>query len=170
MSDGQTLYKLIILYMLRKVNFPLTNAQITEFIVDQGYTDYFHVQEAISDLVTSNLITVETIRNTSQYQATQEGEQTLEYFCSSISDSIRHDIDVFLSENAFELRNEVSTIADYDRTPNGDYAVRCRVKEGNATIIDLTVTVPTEDEAISMCNHWPIKSQEIYMTVISSLL
>lgn len=156
--------------MLRKVNFPLTNAQLTEFIVDQGYTDYFHVQEAISDLVTSNLITVETIRNTSQYQATQDGEQTLEYFCSSISDSIKHDIDAFLSENAFELRNEVSNIADYDRTPNGDYAVRCRVKEGNATIIDLTVTVPTEDEAISMCNHWPAKSQEIYMTVISSLI
>lgn len=156
--------------MLRKVNFPLTNAQITEFIVDQGYTDYFHVQEAINDLIASDLMSVETIRNTSQYLATQEGEQTLEYFGNSISDSIKADIDKFLAENAFELRNEVSNIADYDRLSNGDFAVHCRVKEGNNTIIDLTITVPTEDEAISMCDHWLEKSQDIYMYVVSTLI
>ena len=64
-STGLTLYKLMILYMLEKVNFPLTNNQITGFILDQGYTDYFHVQQAISELVESNLITTETIRNAS---------------------------------------------------------------------------------------------------------
>ena len=33
MANAQTLYKLMILYMLRKVSFPLSNAQITEFMV-----------------------------------------------------------------------------------------------------------------------------------------
>ena len=41
MSDSLTLYKLIILYLLKKVNFPLTNGQISAFIVEEEYTSYF---------------------------------------------------------------------------------------------------------------------------------
>ena len=41
MAEAFTLYKLIILYMLDKVDFPLTNSQISEFVLDKGYTDYF---------------------------------------------------------------------------------------------------------------------------------
>ena len=77
MAEGLTLYKLIILYMLRKVNFPLTNTQITSFMLEKNYTDYFHVQEALNDLVEAKLIVVEKIRNSSQYTATVDGEQTL---------------------------------------------------------------------------------------------
>ena len=44
MSETFTLYKLIILYMLNKVDFPLTTSQISEFVLDKGYTTYikFH--------------------------------------------------------------------------------------------------------------------------------
>ena len=38
MSEAFTLYKLIVLYMLEKVDFPLTNGQISEFILDKEYT------------------------------------------------------------------------------------------------------------------------------------
>ncbi len=40
MTDSFALYKLIILYMLKKVDFPLTTAQISEFILDKGYTSF----------------------------------------------------------------------------------------------------------------------------------
>lgn len=53
MSEPLTLYKLIILYMLEKVDFPLTNAQISGFVLDKGYTTYFHLQQAISELIDS---------------------------------------------------------------------------------------------------------------------
>ena len=49
MSETFTLYKLIILYMLNKVDFPLTTSQISEFVLDKGYTTYFKLQEAISE-------------------------------------------------------------------------------------------------------------------------
>lgn len=37
-QDTLMLYKLMVLYMLNKVDFPLTNSQISEFILDKGYT------------------------------------------------------------------------------------------------------------------------------------
>ena len=36
--DPLTLYKLMTLYMLNKVNFPLTNAQLSGFFQEKGYT------------------------------------------------------------------------------------------------------------------------------------
>ena len=80
MAEPLTLYKLIILYMLKKVAFPLTNAQISEFVLDQEYTTYFTLQQAISELVEAGLIRMETIRNTSQYYLTEDGDMTLGYF------------------------------------------------------------------------------------------
>ena len=56
MSEPFTLYKLIILYMLDKVDFPLTNAQISGFILDKGYTTYFKLQQALSELTESGFI------------------------------------------------------------------------------------------------------------------
>ncbi len=170
MSDSLTLYKLIILYMLRKVSFPLSNSQITEFIVGKTYTDYFHVQEAINDLLDAGLITCEKIRNISRYTETMDGERTLEYFSNEISYAIKKDIDAYLSENAFDLRNESCTIADYTVTEDMGYAVRCRVQEGKENIIDLTINVTSEEEAERVCSRWPSKSQEIYMDIMTKLL
>ncbi len=59
MSETQTLYKLIILYMLNRVTFPLSNAQLSEFILEKEYTDYFTLQQAIFELNDSNLIRLE---------------------------------------------------------------------------------------------------------------
>ena len=42
MSETYTLYKLIVLYMLDKVDFPLTTSQISEFILEKEYTTYFN--------------------------------------------------------------------------------------------------------------------------------
>ena len=40
-ADPSTLYKLMILYILNASEFPLTNSQVCEFLLDKGYTTYF---------------------------------------------------------------------------------------------------------------------------------
>ena len=84
--------------MLEKVNFPLTNGQISAFILDQGYTTYFNLQQAINELLESDLIQCETVRNHSQYRITPSGSGTLEYFQNKISAAIRQDIDDYLKD------------------------------------------------------------------------
>ena len=66
LAEPMTLYKLMNLYMLHQVNFPLTNAQLSNFFLDREYTTYFTLQQAISELVEAGLIRMATIRNTSQ--------------------------------------------------------------------------------------------------------
>ena len=72
MSEAFTLYKLIVLYMLEKVDFPLTNGQISEFILEKGYTTYFTLQQAISEMVTAGFIREESTHNSTLYHLTEE--------------------------------------------------------------------------------------------------
>lgn len=170
MTEPLTLYKLIVLYMLTKVNFPLTSGQISSFILGQGYTTYFTLQQALSELSDSDLVHTESLRNTTQYSITEEGAKTLEFFKNKISKAIRRDIDTYLKEHKLELRNEVSILADYYKTTSNEYAVHCVVKEKEADLIDLTLTVPLKEQAISICNHWEGRCQEVYSYLMKTLM
>ena len=170
MAEAYKLYKLIILYMLDKVDFPLTNSQISEFILNEGYTNYFTVQQTISELVDSGFIHEESTHNRTFYHLDDEGAQTLKYFKNDISTAIQNDIDNFVAQKKYELRNEVSVKSDYYQNSNGDYSVRCQVLEQGSALIDLTITAPTESEAQTMSNNWAKKNQEIYAAIMASLL
>ena len=91
MAEPFTIYKLTILNMLDKVDFPLTNTQISNFFLEQDYTDYFRVQQVISDLVDADLIRTESTHSNTQYTITAAGKETLEFFKDKISDAIEHD-------------------------------------------------------------------------------
>lgn len=170
MSEAFTLYKLIVLYMLEKVDFPLTNGQISEFILEKGYTNYFTLQQAISEMVSAGFIREESTHNRTLYHLTEEGTETIQFFKSNISSAIRKDIDTFISEKAYELKNEVSVKADYYPNKTGDFSIRCQILEGDSSLIDLTITVPTETEAISVTNNWNQKHQEVYAQIMANLL
>lgn len=169
-TDTFMLYKLMILYILSRVDFPLSNAQMTAFILEKEYTNYFNIQRAISELLDDEYITVKTIRNSSLYQITESGSETLLFFDNLISSGIKEDIEEYLTQNKYELKEEVSTPADYTQIKKGEFAVRLSVIERDSHIIDLTLNVPTEEEAVLMCNKWSEKSSDIYTYLMSTLL
>ena len=73
METSFTVYKLIVLYMLQNSRDPLTNSQRSEFILEHEYTNYFHLQQAISELVEAELVEKQTISNASYYRITEDG-------------------------------------------------------------------------------------------------
>lgn len=170
MSETFTLYKLIILYMLDKVDFPLTTAQISEFILDKGYTTYFKLQQALAELADAELVREEVTHNRTLYHITEDGTQTIEFFHNKISKPIQEDIHLFFEEKKYELKNETSVKSDYYRNTAGEYSVRCQVLENQEPLIDLTLSVPTENEAKSIINNWNKKNQEVYAWLMSQLL
>ena len=170
LAEPMTLYKLMNLYMLHQVNFPLTNAQLSNFFLDREYTTYFTLQQALNELLDAGLVKKETMRNSSRYEITKEGEETLEFFGKNISPAIVSDMDEYLKQNRFRMRNEVGLISDFYKSTNQDYIVHCEVREGKAVLVKLDISVPDKEQAEIMCNHWKDRSQEIYAYVMKSLM
>lgn len=170
LSEPMTLYKLMNLYMLKQVNFPLTNSQLSDFFLEHEYTTYFTLQQALNELLEAGLIRMESNRNTTRYEITKEGEDTLTFFGKNISPAIVEDMDQYLKDNRFRMRNEVGLVADYYKSTNQDYIVHCEVREGKTVLIDLSLSVPDRNQAESMCGNWEKKSQEIYAFTMRSLM
>ncbi len=165
-----TLYKLMTLYMLNKVNFPLTTNQLMDFFLSKDYTNYFTYMQVLAELEESKLVNIEIVRSNSYYKINDDGTETIELFVKKIPVSIIDDMDIFLVDNKYELRNEVSTISDYYKSTNQDFIVNCKIIEGNSTLIDMNLSVPSEDVAEMMCNNWRASSQEIYSNVMKTLM
>ena len=170
MATSLIVYKLIILYMLDRVDFPLSNSQISEFILNEGYTNYFKLQQVLAEMIDSGFIREESTHSRTFYHLTEEGEQTIKYFKTDLSPEIQADIEEYLREKKYDLKNEVSVKADFYRNANDEYSIRCQVIEHNAPLIDLTVSAPTEAEAETIANNWTQKNEEIYAMIMANLL
>lgn len=169
MHDPLTLYKLIVLYMLTRVDFPLTKAQVGDFILEKEYTNFLTLQQAIGELIDAGLVTAQSIRNRTHLTITGEGRETLRFFQNQINDSIKSDIDDFFRENEIELRNEVSILADYYKSTSGEYEAHLIAKDKNVDLVNITISVPSEETAAAICDNWQKKNQDIYQYLISQL-
>lgn len=170
LSEPMTLYKLMILYMLRQVNFPLTEDRISDFFLSREYTTYFTLKQALAELIEAELIRCHQVANTTRYTITPEGSETFQFFGKKVTPEILKDMDEFLKENRFRIRNEVGVTADYYLSDAGEYVIQCEVSEGRSKLISLTLSAPDKAQAEMMCGRWKNMSQDIYGYIVQKLL
>lgn len=170
METSFTIYKLIILYMLAHSKKSLTNSQISEYILEREYANYFHLQQSISELVEADFLKMRSTSNTTFYRITEEGKNALSYFENDISPQIRQEIKEYLKNKGFASQKRILMPADYFITPQGSYTVRCRLIEKSTALIDLSLGVPTLEAAKAVCANWPLKCMELYGKLMEELL
>ena len=170
MASPFTTYKLIILYMLQNSEGDLTNSQITDFILDRKYTNYFQLQQAVSELVEADLVEMSSQSNRTYYRLTEEGKNTLKYFSRELSSDIKKEVEEYLNFLHCKIEEHLLTPADYYPTKEGSYSVRLRIIEGGVSIVDLSIKVPNLAAAQSVCESWPYKYQNVYDKIMEELL
>lgn len=163
------LYKLIILYMLKFVTFPLTKAQIGDFILEKDYTNFMNLQKAFSQLEDGGYVVANSVRNRTHLRITDEGKETLALFESRINAGIKKDIEEYLVKNCPELRRSIEVQGNYQKLVNGEYQVDLAVKEKEEDLVHLTMTVPIEDIAANICDNWQKKNEKIYQYLTKML-
>lgn len=168
-QEPLTLYKLIVLYMINKVNFNLNYSQISNFMLEKEYTNYMTLQQVISDLQDTGLIEAETLGNRTYFSITAEGQNTLSCFINRIGAAIIKDVDTFLLEKHYELKDEASVTANYYIVPPGRYEVDLVAKENDMNLINIKLSVPTEDMAQTVSDSWYKKNQQIYKYLMEEL-
>ena len=95
---------------------------------------------------------------------------TIHFFSNKISPEIRTEIDDFLKEKQYDLKEEVAVKSDYYLKTDHQFEVQCQIVENGSSLIDMRITVPTEKEAKAIVNNWNLKNQEIYASLLSQLL
>ena len=170
MAEALTQYKLTILYMLDKVDFPLTNTQISEFILEKEYTTYFTLQQAINELISAELIRTESTHNNTYYHIMPAGRETLSYFPDKISEAIKQDVIAYFEANSVEMKKDVHILADFYKTTNQEYVAHCQIKDKETPLIDLNIRAGSKEQAKAICQNWRMQNEDVYAYLMDMLL
>ena len=165
-----TINKLIMLYLLSHVKMPLSLSQISQIILERGYTDYFSLQQYLTELEKSTFIHSYKQNNTSYFEISDKGRETLDFFASRIPDFIVKELDSFIENNWRQFKSEFDIHAEYMPNQSNDFIVHCKVTENNSPLIDLKISVGSKKQAIELCNNWRENATSLYGEILQSLM
>jgi predicted transcriptional regulator len=161
--------KLILLYIIEKLNVPVSNLQITKLILENKFMNYFLLQQFLNELFESKFLLLEMVDGKTLYKITQAGRNTLEYFSNLIPSGIKARMDNTFTDIRKNIRNETLITADFTPESENKFIASCKVGEDNFSLMEINVTVGTKIDARTVCENWKKYSQAIYSEIIDIL-
>lgn len=168
-SDTLKFYKLIVLYFLCLAKQEITNAILSDFILSQGYTDYFSIQETLSSLAEDGMIRPHQTHTATYYTITERGREALQFFSSHLPGETKEEIRQYLTDKKIQILEETSVRADYNRISATEYLAQGTVLEFDNVLFEVSLSVPTEKKAIEICDRFKQCSDEIYGFLLKTL-
>lgn len=160
--------KLIILYILNKLEMPVSQMQLMKIILENRYMNYFTFQEIVKGLLETSFISSTQNEYSEIYTITDLGIKSLNFFEERIPRGIRK----YLDNNTTQLKSSVLTdsfILANIIEENNEFVVNCKISENEFSLINIHLTVGTRADAQLICNNWKKSSGQIYAEIIDSL-
>lgn len=162
--------KLLILYLIEKMDLPLSRSQITDYITQAEFMDYYTASEVLGDMVSGGYLDAARDDNTTRYTLTEEGLQTLEYFEKHIPYSIRNKINNYIKESRQDIKRTFENTATFFPNAEGDeFLVKCGVYEEGRVLMEVSISVDTRDQARIIQNNWKANAKTLYGDIIRIL-
>ena len=162
--------KLLILYIINKINLPISNMQLTEIVLENNLLNYFTLQQYIFELINSNFIEPLEKDNKTRLYITNDGVKILNMFVNRISSSKIELIDTYLDNHIEKIKKQITITADYTIENKNNFLVNLKASENDLTLIDIKLSVPSNSQARDLCKKWKSNSSELYKKIINLLI
>lgn len=163
--DSLKLYKLIILYFLQETGQEMSNAILSDFILEHGYTDYLSIQETLSGLTEDGQIQKKQTHNAAYYRLSERGKETLSYFGEQLPKGTKDQIHDYLKKNKIAITKAMSVITDYECIKKNEYLATGTIKERGSTLLEVSINLPTKEAAMKACNNLKAHQEELYQAI-----
>ncbi len=168
-TETLKLYKLIILYFLSLAKQDITNAILSDFILEHGYTDYFSIQETLNALTEDEMIKANQTHTTSYYTITPRGQEILDDCQAHLPYGTKLEIRQYLRDRKIQILESTSVRTDYTRISPFEYLVKGTVMERGSVLFEISISVPAEEMAVEMCRNFKMKNDEIFGFLLKTL-
>lgn len=172
-TDNETLAssKVLILYILDKLEKPVSNDELFQLVLSTQDMNYFYFQQFLLDLLENKYITFfkETSNSEEVYSITPSGKETLELTKDLVPGIIKLKVDSTLKSELKEIEEEVSIISEFTPEDDGAYTVSCKVVENNKTIFEVSMYAASREQAKFISDNWKQNAIDIYPKIINIL-
>jgi len=162
--------KVLILYLLTKINQGITKDGLFKIISSINDTNYFYFQQYLNDLIQTNLVTTYTKDDDSILQITSEGNNALLLTKELLPGIVKLKADNLFKKELANIAEESSIIAEYIPKNENDYSVKCKIVENNETIFEVRTFAGSRDRAKKIADNWKNNASIIYPQFINILL
>ena len=172
----QTANKLILLFMLDKMEIPLTENSVLEICTSKNnWLNYMECKDILWQLVKNKFVWYKEDESSpaeGKYSITSEGRDCLSHFYGKIPPSIRETIADFCKKNRISFKRAQEYVPTFHKNSDGTHTVVLRINNPQDVQPLLKIQIKTDSRrgAMNACKRWEEKAPSIYEYILENLL
>lgn len=157
--------KVIILYVLNKLNKPIDNDSLLKLILSIKEMNYFYFQQFLLDLLDNKYIIGYTEDEKTMYKITDKGIETLSLTDDILPGILKLQIDNALNENVNDVQYDEHAVSEFTPRNENEFLVTCKIVQNNITIFEVKLQANSVKDAKFISEKWEKHHDEIYPIV-----
>ena len=158
--------KLLLLYIFDKLGKPLTNTEITHFVLENDIMNYFMLHQFLVELQEAKFLMSREDGQAPSLYISQKGKDTLNYFINHIGSYLKERIDNLILDRASLPKNKPNILANYSQLEDGLYRVNLAITQDGNSLIDLKLKVDDIDRVREIQNKWLEEGHHLYHHIL----
>lgn len=174
-SKNSTVGKLIVLFVLEKIEIPLTEQSLVDICHGKNnwIDNYMECKEIISNLIEVGFIySVHPNNDVETFTITYTGRNCLEHFYTRINSSLRENIAEYVKVNRLNLKKSQEYVSTMDRNSDGSYTVTLKIRSATLgePMFEVKIKAPSRQSAIHATNKWKDNAHLVYESAYELLI
>lgn len=166
LTPDSTENKLILLFVLDKMEIPLTENSIIDICTStNSWLKYMDCKDALWQLIDVNFI-YKTLdcEGENRYNITMSGRACLSHFAVQIRAHLREEITKFANENRMKFKRAQEYISKYAKNTDGTHTVTLKIIDPleSQNLFEIKMKMSSRKQAIVASNKWKEKAPQIY--------
>ena len=159
--------KVLILFVLSRVNYPMTVQEIYELCFQDECLSYFDVCTAIPEMVNSGHIEK---KEEERYEITERGRQDGALTEESIAFSVRQSAEDAVTRYNRQLRRRSFVKTQLIPRETEDFSVMLSLDDEKGNLMTLELMAPDQRQAVNLAKLFEGKAENIYNLIMAELL
>ncbi len=169
-STGEDRAKLIVLYILRGCQLPLSRESLETAAIenapDTDVMDLMTIPRLLNSLEKEGFIAALTVVEMQMYFLTNRGMNVIDMFDNTLAKSVRKKLDDYISEHLDQYHRSSTTRSDFSMRSDGSYEAKLALVEGDKSIFDLKIILPSAESTQIASKKWEEANAELYLQVL----
>ena len=170
--------KLLLLFFINSMDFDMSHAQITDFVIEKDLMNHFVLEQNLTDLLERGFLKLSkkdsADENVTLYSLTELGVSHLELLEGQIPRSARNTITQYVTENRGKIKKYYEKTANYFvDAENDEFIVKCGVydvyDDKRTMLMEISVPVVTREQVKQLQNNWNENYSSLYRKILEIL-
>ena len=158
--------KFLIIYALHCIKVPVTFADLSELCLWDEAIDFFDFSNAVSSLIKSKHVNLETRRQPELYSLAPAGEDMFDVAEQNLPYTVKRETQKSVLLVSSKLEREKNVKVETVHRPDGTQAVRLNLKDDRTTLMRLEILVGNDSQADLLSRNFKKNAEVIFNRVL----